>query len=75
MTIRRSAVLAASTAPTLNITIPTADEIPPPTQPSSLTGPSASIAAFRDPRGRPATPYSDFKSDVNDFYEAMDNED
>jgi hypothetical protein len=67
MTIRRSAVLAASTAPTLNITIPTTDEIPPPTQPSSPSGPSSSIAAFRDPRGRPATPYSDFKSDVNDF--------
>jgi hypothetical protein len=43
--------------------------------PDSPTDPPASIAAFRDPRGRPATPYSDFKSDVNDFYEAMDNED
>jgi hypothetical protein len=43
--------------------------------PDSPTDPPASIAASRDPRGRPATPYSDFKSDVNDFYEAMDNED
>jgi hypothetical protein len=75
MTIRRSAVLAASNVPPLTINIPPAGEQIPPTQPPSPSGPSSSIAAFRDPRGRPATPYSDFKSDVNDFYEAMDNED
>jgi hypothetical protein len=75
MTIRRSAVLTASTAPTLNITLPPTGEQLPTTQPTSPSGPSSSIAALRDPRGRPATPYSDFKSDVNDFYEAMDNGD
>jgi hypothetical protein len=61
--------------PPLTINIPPAGDQIPPTQPPSPSGPSSSIAAFRDPRGRPATPYSDFKSDVNDFYEAMDNED